>query len=154
MPQHKVRAQREGDQEYKGNGRQSLIGDLHALARSVPVFGTAAASMEEAMLERPVFGEIHPAIVFLLPAVVSEAADERSGKGRSGQGGDPKPFMVGRVGGRYSFPIAVSRQHLLGAEHPHRLGVVAVNGSPSVSQSWTLYVLWSRGSEKVKSGGR
>ena len=32
------------------------------------------------MLERPVFGGIHPAIVFVLPAVVSEAADERSGK--------------------------------------------------------------------------
>ena len=75
------------------------------------------------MLESPVLGEVHPAVVLVFPAVVAEAADDRSGKGLGGQRGDPKPFVISLMRGQFSLPIVVSFQHLFGADHPHGLRV-------------------------------
>jgi hypothetical protein len=84
MPQDESRAQGEGDEENQADRRQTLVGDEFPFSGRVAAFGAVAASVEEAMLEGSVFGEIHPAVVFVSAAVVAEAADERSGKGRGG----------------------------------------------------------------------
>ena len=99
MPPDESRAPGEGHQQNQGDRRQTLVGDPFSLSGSVAAFGAVAASMEEALLESPMRGEIHPAVVLLFPAVVAEAADDRSGKGLGRQPGDPKPFLIGRLGG-------------------------------------------------------
>ena len=128
MPQDESRAQAEGDQENQGDRRQTLVGDQFSLSGSVGAFGAVAASVEETMLEGPMFGEIHPAVVLIFPAVVPEAADDRRGKGLGGQSGDPKPFLMGLLRGQFSPPIAVALQHLFGADHADRLRVVEGQG--------------------------
>ena len=128
MPPDESRAPGEGHQQNQGDRRQTLVGDPFSLSGSVAAFGAVAASMEEALLESPMRGEIHPAVVLLFPAVVAEAADDRSGKGLGRQPGDPKPFLIGRLGGQFSLPIAVALQDLLGADDADRLRVVERQG--------------------------
>ena len=108
MPQDKSRAQAEGDQQNQGHRRQTLVGDEFLLSGSVGAFGAVAASVEETMLEGPVLGEIHPAVVLVLPAVVAKAADNGSGKRLGGQSTDPEPFVIGLVRGQFSLPIMVT----------------------------------------------
>src|ERR1700730_6030426 len=96
MPQDESRAQGEGDQENQGDRRKTVVGNEFPLSARLGAFGAVATGVEEAMLESPMLGEIHPAIVFQLPAVVAEAADDRSRKGRGRQGGNPHPFVSSR----------------------------------------------------------
>ena len=128
MPQDKSRAQAEGNQQNQGDRRQTLVGDEFPLSGRVGAFGAVATGVEEALLEGPVFGQIHPAVVLVLPAVVAEAADDRSGEGLGGQRGDPEPLVIGLLPGQFSPPIAVALQHLFGADHPHRRRVVEGQG--------------------------
>ena len=81
MPQDEGRAQAEGDEENEGDGRQALVGDEFSLPRGACALGAVTASVEETMLAGPMRGQIHPAVVLVFPAVVAEAADDRSGKG-------------------------------------------------------------------------
>jgi len=70
MPQEESRAQGEDDQENQGHGGQTMVGHQFSSA-GLLAFGAVAAGMEKAVLEGPMFGEIHPAIVFQLPAIVA-----------------------------------------------------------------------------------
>src|SRR6516162_2011865 len=104
-----------------GMGRTT---DQFSLPGRIRAFGAMTASMEETVLEGPMLGEIHPAIVLIFPAVVAEAADDGSGKGLGGQRGDPKPFLIGLLRGQFSLPIAAALQHLFRADHADRLRVI------------------------------
>src|SRR5213076_694455 len=95
MPQHKSRAQAEGDQQDECDRLQAAVGHKFSLSGRAAAFGAMAAGMQVTMLEGPVLGEIHPAVVLILPAVMAEATDDRSGKGLGGQIGDPEPFVIG-----------------------------------------------------------
>ena len=80
------------------------------------------------MFESPVFRQIHPTVVLILPAAVPQLADKRSGKYLLGQSGDPESFVVGGMRNPFSFAVAIAIEHLFGARHPHRFGVVDGEG--------------------------
>jgi len=79
MQPDESRAPGEGHQQNQGDRRQTLVGDPFSLSGSVAAFGAVAASMEEALLESPMRGEIHPAVVLLFPAVVAGAGKAWAG---------------------------------------------------------------------------
>src|ERR1700738_4958932 len=76
------------------------------------------------MFESPVLGQIHPAVVLILPAAVPELADDRSGKGLLGQSGDPEPFVISGMRSQLSLAITLAVKHLFGSHHPHRFRVI------------------------------
>jgi hypothetical protein len=91
-------------------------------------FGAVPASVEKSVFESPMFRQIHPTVVLILPAAVPQLADNRSGKYLLGQRGDPKPFVVGGVRSQFSFAVTIAIEHLFGAHYPHRFGVVDREG--------------------------
>jgi hypothetical protein len=76
--EHKAKAMR----RIKLTAARPWLGTNLPPSGRVAALGAVSASMQEAMLEGPVWGEIHPAVVLIFPAVVTEAADPRSGKNR------------------------------------------------------------------------
>src|ERR1700683_770625 len=128
MPEDKGRTQGKRDKTNQGDSSQTVVGDQCWLAGGVGLFGAVPASMEKAVFESPMFRQVHPTVVLILPAAVSQLADNRSGKYLFGQGGEPKPFVVGGVRRQFSFAVTIAIQHLFGADHPHRFGVVDREG--------------------------
>jgi len=120
-------AHRKGDQEDQGDHCQAAVGNGLLLSGSIAVLGTVAAGVEETVLQGPVSGEIHPAVVLVFPAVVPQAADDGRGEGRT-QGGYPNPFVGSRL--RLLLMAAVmSFSHFLsGADDPQRLRMIS--GAP------------------------
>src|SRR5260370_31859508 len=89
MAEQKSRTQSERDQENEGHRFQTAIGDRFALPGSIGLLGAVLASVQKPVFEGPVFGEIHPAVGFLLPAAVPELANGSSGEGLRVQPGGP-----------------------------------------------------------------
>jgi len=95
----------ERDQKNPGDGCEALVGDQLPLSRGEGLFGAVPASVEKSVFESPMLGQIHPAVVLILPAAVPQLADDPSGKGLLGQGGDPEPFVVGGMRSQFSFAV-------------------------------------------------
>ena len=124
MPEDEGPTQGGSDQQNQGDGRQTAVGNRLPLSGRVAVWGAMPAGVQKSVFEGPVFGQIHPAVVLVLPAIVAEVAHGGGGKDLPVERGDPKPFMIGGIGGQFPLPIVVSLQHLLGANDSHRLGVL------------------------------
>ena len=97
MPNREGSEQIESDEEYQGDGREAIIGNRLAHSVRVDLFGTMTAGVEKSVLEGPVFGQIHPTVVLILPAKMPELTDGGCRKDLLGQGGYPKPFVIGGV---------------------------------------------------------
>ena len=107
-----------------------MVGDKLALALRGQLLGAVTASMQEVMLESPVLGEVIPTVVFLLPAVMSEAADQRGGKCALVQGGKPQPFVLRVAGLQFSLTVVILREGFLGTQDADQLWVVNGKGKP------------------------
>src|ERR1041384_8359905 len=107
------RGQGKGDQENQGDCGQAVIGDSLPPSGGVNLLRAMAAGVEETMLEGPVFGQIHPAVVLIFPAAVPELANDGGGEDLLGQRGEPKPFMIGGVRDPLSPAVALTFEHLL-----------------------------------------
>ena len=105
-----------------------MVGDKLALAVRGQLLGTVTAGMQEVVLESPVLGEVIPTVVFLLPAVMSEAADKRGRKGALVQGGEPQPFVLGSARLQFSLTIMILREGFLGTQDADQLWVVNREG--------------------------
>ena len=112
-----------------------MVGDKLALALRGQLLGAVTASMQEVMLESPVRGEVIPTVVFLLPAVMSEAADQRGGKCALVQGGKPQPFVLRVAGLQFSLAVVILREGSSARRTRTGSGLSMEKGSPSVSQS-------------------
>jgi hypothetical protein len=77
----KDRAEYEGDAKNQRDRLQSVVGQRLELAFGIAALRPMFTSMQEAMLESPVLGEIAPGIVFQPPAIMSELAYQPDGKG-------------------------------------------------------------------------
>src|SRR5690348_12046207 len=95
MSEDEGRTQGERDQQNQGDGCEAVVGHRFPFSGGDSLFGTVPAGVEKSVFESPVFGQIHPAVVLILPAAVPQLADDPSGKGMLGQSGDPEPFVVG-----------------------------------------------------------
>src|SRR2546427_3550017 len=89
MAEDESRTQSEGDQENEGYRFQTAIGDWFALSGSIDLLGPVLAGVQKPVFEGPVFGEIHPAVVLLLPAAVPELANGSGGEYLRVECGDP-----------------------------------------------------------------
>ena len=89
MAEDESRTQSEGDQENEGYRFQTAIGDWFALSGSIDLLGPVLAGVQKPVFEGPVFGEIHPAVILLLPAAVPELANGSGGEDLRVQRGDP-----------------------------------------------------------------
>ena len=69
------RRQGEGQQHDESDGGQTTVGDRLSLAVVGDRLGTMPAGVQETVLESPILGEIIPAVVFLFPAIMTEATD-------------------------------------------------------------------------------
>ena len=107
-----------------------MVGDKLALAVRGQLLGTVTAGMQEIMLESPVLGEVIPTVVFLLPAVMSESADNRGGKCTLVQGGEPQPFVLGGARLQRPLTVVILRQGFLGAQDADQFWVVNREGKP------------------------
>lgn len=136
VSENERRTEDEGDQQNEYHRGQTVIRDRLTLAgRSIGVCGSMVAGMQKAVLERPVFGQVHPAVVLLLPSAVPQLTNHGSGKSLLGQSGDPKPFVIGGMRAVFSLTVALALQYLFGAHHPHRIGMVDGEWQAFVSQS-------------------
>lgn len=75
MADDKSGADGEGDQGDKRDDEPPMVGGQGSIAFRIGKFGPVIAGVEKAMFECPVFSEIHPAVVFLLPPVMAELAN-------------------------------------------------------------------------------
>ena len=75
MAEDKSRADGEGDQRDESHREPPMVGDQASISFRIGHFRTVIASVEEAVLEGPVFGEIHPAVVLLLPTIMAQFAN-------------------------------------------------------------------------------
>src|SRR5713101_6741300 len=152
------RGQGERDQKNQGHSCEAMVGDRLPLSRDDDLFGAVPASVEKSVFESPMFRQIHPAVVLILPATVPQLADNRSGKYLLGQRGDPKPFVVGGMRSQFSFAVTIASEYLLGAHHPYRFGVVDGEGQtfgiPELNLVCLMVALlgktdirWSRGKQ-------
>ena len=105
-----------------------MVGDKLALAVRGQLLGTVTAGMQEVMLESPVLGEVIPTVVFLLPAVMSEAADKRSGKCALVQSGEPQPFVLGGAGLQFPLTVMILREGFLSTQDADQFWVVNGEG--------------------------
>src|SRR3954447_8848034 len=80
VQQDKRGTQREGQAENERDGGQTAVGHQLPLPGSQHDFGTVLTGVEKVMLERPVLGEIIPAVILLLPTVVPELANLWAGE--------------------------------------------------------------------------
>ena len=80
MSEDEGRTQGERDQQNQGDSGEAVVGDQLSLAGSVGLFGAVPAGMEKSVFEGPMFRQIHPAVVLVLPAAVSQLADDWGGK--------------------------------------------------------------------------
>ena len=71
MPDDEGRTQSESDQENQSDGGQALIRNRLQLACSIDLVGAVLSGMQEAVLERPVLGQVHPAVVLIFPAAMA-----------------------------------------------------------------------------------
>ena len=81
MQPSKGRAEYEGDAKNQRDRLQSVVGQRLELAVGIAALRPMFTSMQEAMLESPVLGEIALGIVFQSPAIASELAHQPDGKG-------------------------------------------------------------------------
>ena len=71
------------------------------------------------MLESPVLGQIHPAVIFVFPPLVAQLTNGFAGEGRGWQGRNPKPFVIRGVYLALALVEAIPLQDFLGADHTH-----------------------------------
>jgi hypothetical protein len=79
------------------DGEIRLPGDMQnrTLTLRGDGLGAVATGVEETMLESPILSQNIPPVVFLLPAAVTQSAQQHSGEGlRIPQGGIPEPFVL------------------------------------------------------------
>lgn len=107
-----------------------MVGDKLALAVRGQLLGPVTAGMQEVVLKSPVLGEVIPTVVFLLPAVMSEAADQRGGKCVRFQGGKPQPLVLCAAGLQVSLTVVILREGFLGTQDADQLWVVNGEGKP------------------------
>ena len=81
-------------------------------------------SVEKTMLERPVLGQVVPAIVFLFPAVMAELTDQLCGECLRVQRGNPEPFVVGGLGLELAPAIVILCNRLFGSDDADRPRVI------------------------------
>src|SRR5215831_7153510 len=99
MAKHERRTEREGDQQNEHDRSQAAIGGRLPLPGMVGLLRTMPTSVEKSVFERPVFRQIHPTVVLVLPAAVPQLVNQTSRENGLREGGDPQPFMIGNVGG-------------------------------------------------------
>lgn len=75
MAEDKSRADGESDQRDESHGEPPMVGGQGSIAFGIRQSGAVIASVEKAVLEGPVFGEIHPAVVLLLPTIMAQFAN-------------------------------------------------------------------------------
>ena len=80
VSEDKGRTQRKGDQRDQHDSRQPTIGDRFTLARGIGSFRPVPASVQKSMFESPMFGEVHPPVVLIRPAIVSQVVNHRRWK--------------------------------------------------------------------------
>src|SRR5262245_7236383 len=76
--------------------------------------------MEKSMLESPVLGQIHPAVIFVFPPLVAQLTNGFAGEGRGWQGRNPKPFVIRGVYLALALAEAIPLQDFLGADRKVR----------------------------------
>src|ERR1035437_7199734 len=86
------------------------------------------AGMQKAMLERPVLGQIVPAVVIVFPASMPQRPNLLSRKGARIQSGDPHAGVLGGLGNGLIATAVVRGNVFLGADHPHGLWVILAEG--------------------------
>ena len=80
--------------------------------------------MQKAVLEGPMLGQIHPAVVLIFPAVVAHAADDQRGEGLGLQGGYPEPLVSCGFRLEAALAVMILGEGLFGSDHPDGLGVI------------------------------
>lgn len=82
----KAGTQDESNPRIEYDHRHAMMGGRLPLeGRSMGVFGPMAASMKKVRLEGPVFGEVHPGAVLVVPAAVPSLRITGAGRGCSGK---------------------------------------------------------------------
>lgn len=130
MQEGEDRKQGEGQAEDERHGRQPSIRYRLGRALSAMPFRTLLTGMEKPMLGGPILGQITPAVVFVLPAVVSESAHLFGGDRLEVYGSDPEPFVLGGFGHQFAFAVMILSDLLLRPEHLHRFGVAFAKEQP------------------------
>ena len=108
MAADKTGAEAERNQSDQDDCLQPMVRHNCPGAIGIDRLGAMLTGMEESVLESRVFGEVHPAIVFLFPAIMPKPANGDRGELSFRQGRDPKPFVIGLVflAGAVALPIA------------------------------------------------
>ena len=75
MAKDKRAAEAEGDQGDQDDSLHAMIGYGDFVALRIDCLGAVVAGMQKSVFQSPVFGEVHPSIVFLFPAVVTKLAN-------------------------------------------------------------------------------
>ena len=102
-----------------------MVGNRLAPAVGGTSLGAVTASVQKAMLEGPVLGEIIPAVVLQFPTVMTQSAHLVGGKCLRVQGGDPESFVGGGLGLELALPVMILGNRLFGSNDPHWLRVVS-----------------------------
>lgn len=118
MSEDEGRGQGERDQKNQGDGCEAVVGDRLPVSGGDGLIGAVPASVEKSLFESPMFRQIHPTVVLILPAAVPQLADNRSGKYLLGQRGAPKPFVVGGVRSQFSFAVTIASAARQGRRNP------------------------------------
>jgi hypothetical protein len=117
VPDYESRGQGERDQKNQGDGCETVVGDWLPLSRSVGLFGAVTAGVQKSVFEGPIFRQIHPTVVLILPAAVPQLADNGSGEYLPGQCRDPQALVVGGMRSPFSLAAAIAFENLFGAHH-------------------------------------
>src|ERR1039458_7821758 len=86
------------------------------------------AGMQKAMLERPILGQIVPAVVFVFPASMPQRPNLLARKGARVQGSDPHPGVLCSLGKSLLAAPVIRGDIFFGADHPHGLRVILAEG--------------------------
>jgi hypothetical protein len=86
------------------------------------------AGMQKAMLERPILGQIVPAVVFVFPASMPQRPNLLARKGARVQGGDPHPGVLCSLGNSLLAAAVIGGDIFFGTDHPHGLRVILAEG--------------------------
>lgn len=124
MAVSKSGTQRKGQQENQSDGGQTPIGYRLALALIGGGLGTVPAGVQKAVFESPVLGQIIPAIVLQLPAVMTQAANLGRGESQGIERRDPQPFVRSLFLLELTSAVMLLRDHFFGADHAHQARIL------------------------------
>ncbi len=86
------------------------------------------AGVQKTVFEGPVLSQIVPAVVLLLPAVMTQLAYQGGGKSFRIERRDPEPFMFGGFGREFAPAVVILRKRLFGSHDPYGLGIIDGEG--------------------------